>query len=155
LRRIVGDAQSSSTFSGKDADGRPVRGHPHVSILSLDEDGDGFIDTLLVTSPQPFSVEEQRAIDRLRPVQRRNGHPMVLTPIRYGMREQLLIQRVVAPASTQRRARWLDFRRARKDDAPQPGYGLRATFEDAVLAPFSLGYGGHFGLGCFVPAGLS
>lgn len=198
LRRVLGHDALSSTFSGKDADGRPVRDHPHVSILSLDDNGDGFIDAILLTCPQRFSVEEQRAIERLHPVPRRNGHLLVLTPVRYGTRDQLLtrattvvsqtpfaptqhwrwkrdgdenawlakqlalecerrglphlidVQRVPPPAFTLRRTRWLDFRRARKDDSPHPAYGLRATFAEPVLAPFSLGYASHFGLGCFV-----
>jgi CRISPR-associated protein Csb2 len=200
LRRVLGHDGLSSTFSGKDADGRPLRDHSHVSILSLDDDGDGFIDAVLITSPRPLSWEEQSAIDRLHPVPRRNGHPLVLTPVRYGAREQLMtrtvsvvsqtpfaptqhwrfkrdgdegawltrqlalecqrrglpplveVQRIPPPPSTHRRARWLDFRRARKNDSPQAAYGLRATFAEPVLAPFSLGYGSHFGLGCFVAA---
>lgn len=198
LRRVLGGESLTPTFSGRDADGKPVRGHPHVSILSLDEDGDGFIDIILVTSPHPFSAAEQRAIDLLRPVQRRNGHPMVLTPIRFGRREDVLIEsttvvtitpfappehwrrkregdldawlarqvakecerrglrrplrvdRVPKPTMTRRCFRWLDFRRTRKGDAPQPAYGLRVAFSEPVLAPFSLGYASHFGLGTFV-----
>jgi CRISPR-associated protein Csb2 len=44
---------------------------------------------------------------------------------------------------------WVEFRRNRKDDAPRPGYGFRIEFPVAVRAPFSLGYGCHFGLGQF------
>ncbi len=199
LRRVLGSDSLTPTFSGKDSEGKPVREHPHVSILSLDEDGDGFIDTVLVTSPHPFSVAEQRAIDRLQPVRRRNGHPMVLTPLRFGRRGDLLtptttvvtqtpfaptehwrlkrdgdldtwlarqfamecerrgipvplrVERVTMCAMSTRSFRWLDFRRARKNDAPQPAYGLRAVFPVPVLAPFSLGYASHFGLGAFAP----
>jgi len=198
LRRVLDSDTLPPTFTGKDREGRPLRGHPHASILSLDEDGDGFIDTILVTSPTPFSTVEQRAIDQLKPVPRRNGHPMVLTPVRFGTREELLIpevsivshtpfaasvhwrakrdgdldlwltqqlriecerrgvarpltvERVQAPRVTHRSYRWLDFRRARKNDAPQPAYGLRAVFSIPVRTPFSLGYASHFGLGCFV-----
>lgn len=198
LRKVLGNEEQSPTFSGKDMNGRPVSDHSHVSILPLDEDGDGYIDALLLTSPKPFSLDEQRAIDRLHPVRRANGHPLILTPLRYGtcgqlmtrttmvvshtpfaptrhwrskrdgdfdawLMEQLSLEcrrrglprplearRVESPICTRRRARWLDFRRARKDDAPQPAYGLRATFAEDVWAPFSLGYASHFGLGCFV-----
>jgi CRISPR-associated protein Csb2 len=198
LSRIVGQDELSSTFSGKDSGGTPVRGHTHVSILSLDEDLDGFIDTVLIASPQPFSVAEQRAIDRLHPVRRPNGHAMVLTPIRYGTRDELMcrttpvvsqtpfapfrhwrlkrdgeenawltaqiageceqrglppvlgVRRVSLANATRRRARWLDFKRSRKDDSPQPAYRLQLTFSEPVLAPFSIGYASHFGLGTFV-----
>lgn len=198
LKRVTGDEQLSSTFSGKDAAGNPVRGHVHVSILSLDEDGDGFIDTLIITSPKPLTTSEQRAVDRIRPIPRRNGHSLVLTPLRYGTRDELLsssttvvsgtpfapsqhwrlkrdgdldawltkqvalecewrslptptkVERIGHPEVQGRTRRWLDFRRSRKDDSPQPAYGLRVTFREPVLAPFSLGYASHFGLGLFV-----
>lgn len=78
------------TFSGKDAEGRPLQGHRHVSILCLDEDQDGLIDGVLVASPAAFTREEQRAIDRLRPVPRRNGFPLVLTPAQLGTRDSVL-----------------------------------------------------------------
>ena len=44
---------------------------------------------------------------------------------------------------------WVEFRRNRKDDIPRPGYGFRLEFNEPVPAPFSLGYGCHFGLGQF------
>jgi CRISPR-associated protein Csb2 len=48
---------------------------------------------------------------------------------------------------------WIEFRRNRKDDVPRPGYGFRIEFDEAVPAPFTLGYGCHFGLGQFDAAG--
>jgi CRISPR-associated protein Csb2 len=42
-----------------------------------------------------------------------------------------------------------EYRRNRKDDPVRPGYGLRLTFDEEVLTPFSIGYGAHFGLGQF------
>ncbi len=47
---------------------------------------------------------------------------------------------------------WVEFRRNRKGDEPQPGYGFRLEFDEAVPAPFSLGYGCHYGLGQFAKA---
>jgi len=44
---------------------------------------------------------------------------------------------------------WVEFRRNRRDDTPRPGYGFRVEFGEAVPAPFSVGYGCHFGLGQF------
>lgn len=44
---------------------------------------------------------------------------------------------------------WVEFRRKRKDDPPRDGYGFRLEFDGPVVAPFSLGYGCHFGLGQF------
>jgi CRISPR-associated protein Csb2 len=200
-RRASGSEQPSPTFSGKDEHGTPLEGHAHVSILCLDEDRDGYLDKVLLSSPRPLSLDERRAIDRLYPVRRRNGHDLVLTPGRAGEREALLrpalsvesltpfapprhwkaqrdgdfatwlarqvaieceqrglprpvaVARLDAPRSTQRKARWLDFRRSRKDDSPQPAFGLTLRFAEPVLAPFSIGYASHFGLGCFVPVG--
>lgn len=198
LKKVLGHSVLSPAFTGKDENGERLRHHSHISILSLDEDGDGFIDALLVTNPSSFSIPEQRAIDGLYPVERRNGHPLVLTPIRYGTQKDLLrattvvvsqtpfapaqhwrlkrdgdldtwlarqvslecerrglplpinVQRAQPQAATHRQARWLDFKRARRNDDPQPAYGLRVTFGESVLAPFSLGYASHYGLGCFV-----
>jgi len=199
LQRVMGHDNLSSTFTGKDDNGAPVRGHSHASVLPLDEDGDGFVDTVLVVGRIPFSLAEQRAIDRLAPVRRRDGHLLFLTPIRYGRRDELLQRatrlvshtpfapyhhwrakrdgdeaawlanqlaiecsrhalprpmtvRRVQPSCSARRLRWLDFRRARKEDAAQPAYGLEVTFAEPVDAPLSLGYASHYGLGTFLPA---
>jgi CRISPR-associated protein Csb2 len=197
LRRILKSDHLPVTFTGKDAEGCPAQGHRHISILPLDDDGDGFIDALVITSPSPLSLEEQRALDGIHPINQRSGHPLVLTPLRLGPRDEILqrskcvvshtpfaptrhrrvgrdndenvwlaaqvtlecerrglprpvrVDRVENPSSGRRRVRWLDFRRARKDDAPRPAYGLKVEFAEAVRAPFSLGYGSHFGLGCF------
>jgi CRISPR-associated protein Csb2 len=198
LKRVTGSEKLSTTFTGKDADGKPAEGHQHVSILPLDEDEDGFIDTVLITCPQALSPVEQRAIDRLLPVRCRNGHPLILTPLRFGRRDELLmtttvvvsatpfapsrhwrpkrdgdfdawllgelrrecewrklplpmrIERITGAHPRRPSRRWLDFRRARRGESPQPAYGLRAVFEEPVLAPFSLGYASHFGLGMFI-----
>jgi CRISPR-associated protein Csb2 len=44
---------------------------------------------------------------------------------------------------------WIRFRRSRKNDVSRPGYSFRIRFKEPVPAPFSLGYGCHFGLGQF------
>lgn len=51
-----------------------------------------------------------------------------------------------------RHFRWLEFRRNRKGDNPQIGYGFEMEFSQPVTAPFAVGYGCHFGLGLFLPA---
>lgn len=48
-----------------------------------------------------------------------------------------------------RRIRWIEFHRHRKEDPSQPGYGFELQFAEDVPAPFTLGYGCHFGLGQF------
>ena len=52
--------------------------------------------------------------------------------------------------STRREIRWLEFRRNRKNENPQIGYGLELTFKEPVIAPVTLGLNAHFGLGLFV-----
>jgi CRISPR-associated protein Csb2 len=71
-------------FSGKDADGRPIKGHPHAFYLPIDEDGDGRLDRLMVYAREPFSTTELMALDRLRSVWQPDGRPdvdLVLTSL--------------------------------------------------------------------------
>ena len=58
-----------------------------------------------------------------------------------------------------RRIPWLDYQRTRKYGNGQHamgnrGFGFRITFSDEVSGPLAFGYGAHFGLGLFVPAGV-
>ena len=57
--------------------------------------------------------------------------------------------RSIRPAGATGLFEWVEFRRNRKDESPRPGYGFRLEFDEPVAAPFSLGYGCHFGLGQF------
>ena len=50
-----------------------------------------------------------------------------------------------------RSIRWLEFRRSRKGDSRQIGYGFEIVFSEPVSGPIALGYGAHFGLGQFIP----
>ncbi|HZQ51289.1 MAG TPA: type I-U CRISPR-associated protein Csb2 [Bryobacteraceae bacterium] len=45
-----------------------------------------------------------------------------------------------------------EYRRNREGDPARPGYAFRLQFDAPVPAPFSLGYGCHFGLGQFEKA---
>ncbi len=47
---------------------------------------------------------------------------------------------------------WLEFRRNRKDDRQELGYGFELRFGEPVAGPVALGYGCHFGLGLFLPS---
>ena len=58
----------------------------------------------------------------------------------------------VEPAKPTGLFEWVEFRRNRKDEEPRPGYGFWLEFAEPVAAPFSLGYGCHFGLGQFAAA---
>lgn len=50
-----------------------------------------------------------------------------------------------------RSLRWLEFRRSRKGESRQLGYGFEIVFPEPVSQPVALGYGAHFGLGQFAP----
>jgi CRISPR-associated protein Csb2 len=67
----------SPIFSGKDADGNPLKGHKHAFFLPVDEDRDGRLDHLLVCSGEPFDESEVLALDRLRSVWQPNRLPDV------------------------------------------------------------------------------
>ncbi len=52
----------SDTLSGKDASGKPLRGHCHAFYVPTDEDGDGQIDHLTIWAPGGLAPEEFKAI---------------------------------------------------------------------------------------------
>ena len=59
----------SRVFSGKDANGQPLRGHSHTYYLPTDEDGDGRLDHLTLIAEMGFGVDDDleiRAIDQFR-----------------------------------------------------------------------------------------
>lgn len=68
-------SRPSPRFSGKDEDGKPLRGHQHVFYLPADEDGDGFLDHLNIclrpaagappAALTGFSESESRALEGL------------------------------------------------------------------------------------------
>lgn len=51
----------------------------------------------------------------------------------------------------QRQVRWLEFRRSRRGESPELGFGFDLELSTPVPGPFSIGGGAHFGLGLFVP----
>lgn len=190
----------SSRFSGKDADGKPLRGHRHVFVLPSDENSDGRLDHLLVVCRDPLDRMERLALDRLESLWQSDGRPDIrCIPVRWGTLEQLLRPATHLSSATPfvpsrhfrkgrgtwsewisqelvrecryhglpepvrvsllgrrvlqggRSYRWLEFRRNRKQDEPQTGYGFQLEFAQPVPAPVALGYGCHFGLGQFQP----
>jgi CRISPR-associated protein Csb2 len=72
-------------FSGKDADGVPLKGHAHSYICPLDVDRDGFIDHLSVRCKEAYETDEVLALDRLDRLPWVGGHDLLLTPIRTAM----------------------------------------------------------------------
>jgi CRISPR-associated protein Csb2 len=193
---VVGDPRKvSQKFSGKTAEGDPLKGHQHAFILPLGN-GRGRIDRVLLYTrdPEGFLSDEVRAILRMtelygrtaedpirvmatqraatgREIRKRVMRVASTTPFcpgrhwrkgrgeyaeflageirrecrNHGLKEP----RSVTPTGSPGLFEWVEFRRNRRDDAPRPGYGFRLEFDEPVPAPFSLGYGCHYGLGQF------
>lgn len=78
-RKVMGGdpADVSPLMSGKSRGGKPARGHEHLFILPLDEDGDGRIDHLMLRAARPFDASELEALDRLRKVWQTGGRQEV------------------------------------------------------------------------------
>ncbi len=78
-RRVMGGDPSlgSLAFSGKDAAGKPARGHQHLFVIPLDEDGDGRIDHVDIKVPQAFTASELQVLDQLSSIWQSNGRPDV------------------------------------------------------------------------------
>ena len=198
---IVGDpTRVSPKFSGKDIDGKPLKGHRHVYIMPMDMDKDGLLDHLLITCKEYFDLEELLALDRLRSIWQASGRPDIqlvalewgkmgeivgsepntrltsatpfLPPRHYrkgrgefgewlkqevakaaedhGLPKPIRITIVPRLISSRREIRWLEFRRNRKNENAQIGYGFELTFQEPVVGPVALGKDAHFGLGLFV-----
>ena len=73
-KKVIDSEAISARFSGKDAQGRPARGHHHLSYLARDLDGDGRLDHLLVWGPDALQDDELEALRRLRSLHLR-GRP--------------------------------------------------------------------------------
>lgn len=202
-KRVVNDPEKrSAIFSGRDADGRPLKDHKHVYILPVDKDQDGWLDHLVVVSKIPFNPDELTALDRLGSVWQPKGKPDIyFVPLKWGNYEEIICEipkrkfissTPFVPTRHYRKGRgdfmewlagevkkeavyhgfpepvevkpveklllkngrsirWLEFRRSRKGESRQIGYGFEIVFSEPVSGPVALGYGAHFGLGQFVP----
>ena len=69
------DGVPSVTFSGKNEDGQPLRGHQHAFFLPLDDDDDGRIEGMIIYAPRGFSDLDQVAMGRLRKLWQHGGRP--------------------------------------------------------------------------------
>jgi len=83
----------SPIFSGKDAEGVPLKGHTHSYFLPTDEDGDDRLDHLTLYAAGGFSPGDLRAIDKLREIKSRDreesGHPLHSILLGVGVAEEL------------------------------------------------------------------
>ena len=71
--------------------------------------------------------------------------------INYGLPEPVSISFVPRLEKKGHNFDWIEFRRSRKGDPDQLGYGFRLEFKETIYGPFSIGYGAHYGLGLFMP----
>lgn len=72
--------ETSSILSGKEASGEPLTGHRHAFYLPVDDDGDGFIDHILVVARDGFTAPEERALAAIAALYGRGG---ARYPVRY------------------------------------------------------------------------
>lgn len=203
IHKVVagGPERVSERFSGKDREGKPLRGHRHAFVWPLDQDRDGRLDHVLVYCREPFTQDEELALDRLDWLWQAGGRPELrAVPVLWGTEADFmkastriesatpfvpnrhwrkgrgtyaewLVGEVVqecrhmgmdaptrihplrdCPVRGRRPWQWLEFRRSRKGEGAEPGFGFVLEFEHAVAAPLALGYGAHFGLGLFRPS---
>ncbi|RQD81496.1 MAG: type I-U CRISPR-associated protein Cas5/Cas6 [Methanocalculus sp. MSAO_Arc2] len=91
-KRVTGDPEKiSPLFSGKDTEGRPLKGHQHIFVLPLDRDNDGWLDHLAIVSRTPFSNLERLALDRLDTIWQPDGKPDIFfVPLKWGKKEEIL-----------------------------------------------------------------
>lgn len=71
-------------FWGKDANGRPSKGHQHAFFLPADEDGDGRLDHVTVYAPMGFNALEREAFSKLRRLVFGDGEPLRLLLVGVG-----------------------------------------------------------------------
>jgi CRISPR-associated protein Csb2 len=86
-------------LTGKDAVGRPLRGHRHAFFVPTDEDGDGRIDHVTVVAEQGFTPSEVRSLDRLREVRQDDSDPLRLLLVGLGSERDPRVPLFVKSAS--------------------------------------------------------
>lgn len=129
----------SETFSGKDADGKPLEGHRHAFYLPTDEDGDGRLDHLTIVAEMGFGSGEVKAIDRMHQLKQDEGEPLNLVLLAIGQAEAIAAAKILGPATT-----WISAtpfvatrhqkRRGRKKDPPELlGFESQRAFARQVL----------------------
>ena len=69
----------------------------------------------------------------------------------HGLPEPVGVQPIAKLRTRAREYRWLEFRRTRKGEDRNLGFGFEIEFTEPVVGPFSLGREAHFGLGLFIP----
>jgi CRISPR-associated protein Csb2 len=85
-----GDQVDCPELTGKDGDGNPLREHHrHAYTVSLDLDGDGHLDHVLVFAEMKLGAEAQRAIREVRETWRKKGPDLQVSVVGSGDLELL------------------------------------------------------------------
>jgi CRISPR-associated protein Csb2 len=75
--------EPSRALSGHEEDGSPCKDHQHAFWWPIDEDNDGFIDTVMVWAPGGFEHHEIDGLRRLTRLRQRGGRPDLLVSPTY------------------------------------------------------------------------
>ena len=67
--------KTSPTLSGIEADGSIMKGHKHIFISTLDINGDGRIDHIMVKSSTALTLEERYTLNIMKSMYQDNGKP--------------------------------------------------------------------------------
>ena len=87
-KAVSNDRNAAAVFSGKRVDGSPLDGaHQHAHFLCEAAQGDARIGHLTVYAPMGFSVEDERALSRLRRLWGQGGHDLQLVLLGVGQPE--------------------------------------------------------------------
>jgi len=79
-----GDGNTAPVFSGRDARGNPRQDGGHAYYVALDEDGDGYLDHLLVSCERGFDDEAQGALGGLNRLWAEKHHDLHLSLLSLG-----------------------------------------------------------------------
>jgi CRISPR-associated protein Csb2 len=123
----------SPRFSGKDAAGIPLKGHQHAFFLPIDEDGDGFIDHVLVQANAGFDTAETEAIRRARRIVPSEGVEIGLVLLALEESPQPATARIFRSATPFVAQRHLKTRGAKRDPAGWRTEGAPIAFLAACL----------------------
>lgn len=88
----------SDVFSGKDRDGRPLKGHKHAYFLPTDEDDDGRIDHLTIIAEMGFNPQEVKTLDRMSRLKRDEGEALNLVLLGIGRKGALHGPKIFGPS---------------------------------------------------------
>lgn len=88
----------SEVFSGKDANGIPLKDQRHAYYLPTDEDGDGRIDHVTIFAAMGFCREETAALDEMKRLQQQGKDPLNLLLLDIGQKFDIHAPLLIGPS---------------------------------------------------------